>query len=139
MGEIRKTDEAKSQARNVLRTYAQSKDCPESVSNAVETLIGLNGRGRQEGSGLFFTVRQMLLDNDHVSELDIFQQFHIGRDSMKALITQWIRKPDNSDDRVWVTFDQKEGAYSVVRQGGDNPPQGWKGPSLTPRRNGNGS
>ena len=138
----RNVDADKAVARTILRTFADTENCPTNVQNAIEHLIGLNGRGRTEGSGLYFQVREMIQDSDGpVAEFTLFTEFHIGRDSMKALIAKWIRNEENPDNRVWVAFNKGAGTYSIVQQGGDTP-NNWKGPSLVPRvrkTNGNGS
>ena len=63
---------------------------------------------------------------DTAEEMQIFQQYKLGRGDMHKLCGGAIKQAKNADSRKWIHFDAQEGLYTLVGIGADAP-QGWTG------------
>jgi len=125
-----KKAQAKVDARKrVVKFLADNADQLGTVKADIELLIGKKSATATSGVGVNSVLRQVMLDAHAkgvgVSEMDIFQQFRIGRPEMVIKIRILILCP-NPADRVWVKLDKAEGLYHVVGLGAAMP-EGWDG------------
>ncbi len=114
---------AQSRLREWMRE--QIKNGPEIPTEVMKDMIKIVGLpGTQNRTGGIKGEVIMALENGPLSELDIFNKWKIGRDSMNGIIRSMIKEPA-LDDRLWIQLDEKKEEYSIIGRG--EMPEGWSG------------
>lgn len=120
--------EAKNAAKERIRNYMASDDCPEDLKADLLLVVGL-GRGSGAPSPMASAkaaVLDMVQERGTVSEDDIWSEFKLGRAEMRKVIVNAIKKAKSPEDRVWIRFNPEDGVYEYVATGADIP-EGWTG------------
>jgi len=115
-------------AKKLVRNFMTENDLPEEVTDALNMLISFKIRKGRSGiskASKTQLIAEKLREQKSMSELELFQEFKVGRQAMKAQIRMFIKKMD-PENRIWVTFDEETETYNLVAEG-PNPPDGWEG------------
>jgi hypothetical protein len=134
---VEKKLDPKAEAKKAERKAARSrilnflKDNSEKLgplAKDIQMFIG-SGAGRTVGAvkSVNSDLRAAFLaaGTKGLSEMEIFKSFKIGRPEMVTKIRILVLCP-NTNDRVWVKFNEATETYHVVGQG-TNPPKDWDG------------
>ncbi len=108
-----------------IRSWMRTKpDIDPEIFSDLVRVIGLPGTTTRP-SGIKGDVTEALLEKGKLTELEIFKNWKIGQDSMRAIIRSMIKDPAPKD-RVWIELDPKKEEYRIIGRG-ESPPEGWTG------------
>ena len=119
-----------------LRQYHETLDTNDPLKDDLKLIVGSGARGSR-GSGSKTAgariakkaadkaLRDMFIERDEVSEMDIFKAFKIGQPEMATKIRVFLKVP-NTADRIWVKFFQDEEVYRLMGVGA-KAPKDWDG------------
>jgi len=125
--------EAKKEVRNEAKKFVHEfmkaeLDTDANLYKALKLLIGDGTRragNRVARASVNAALRQEFLDNDVLSEMDIFKKFHIGRPEMVTKIRIFILEK-NPEDRIWIKFYPDTEEYKLEGTGVESPAN-WDG------------
>jgi hypothetical protein len=126
--------EAKQKARKEARARVLQfvKDNAESLGPIAQDILAFVGK--QPANRVAGSIRSINQDlraacleagDKGLTEMDIFKMFKIGRPEMVTKIRILVLCP-NTEDRVWVKFNEATETYHIVGTG-TNPPADWDG------------
>jgi len=118
----RATDKYKA-AQVIARAWLKTAVLPEDVKKALIRIVGLPGTTSRP-AGVRGEIVEKLMDGP-INEIEFFKSYHYGRSEMKTLIRHMISYVA-PDERVWITYDETTGNYSIFGLG-EATPEGWTG------------
>ena len=117
------------QMKNRLRMWVSDsesafQELPDEIKADLGKMIGKTGI-RQSVSNVNDKIRLTFIEKGELSLMEIFTEFEIGKEGMKAFIkSSLLRK--NAEEWVWVNYDEKTKTYSMVGRGPEVP-EGYTG------------
>lgn len=66
------------------------------------------------------------IENNSISEDDIWGKFKLGRPEMRRITINLIKQADSPEERMWISFNPSEGVYTVEGVGAEAPDE-WTG------------
>lgn len=118
---------AKKQAmKDVIEFVRSRKNVPDEILEATKLFEpGRRTGGGGGGTSILDKIAERFQNQSEVTELEIFQEFKMGRAQMRKLTRNLIKKRE-PNDRMWVRLDADAEKY-VVEGFGPEPPAGWTG------------
>lgn len=111
----------------VLAFVAEVKEqhgLPKEVEDAIARV---KGAVRTTGASTKrIVVVDFIKENGPVNEDQIFIEFKLGRQEMRLLANDLIKKVSDPTERIWLAFDNESCNYEVVAEG-ETMPDGWNG------------
>lgn len=99
-------------------------------ARALECAIGTGERGAGAGPARATAnpkavILAAMVEKGVMTAMDCFIAFKKGPEGMREIMKYAVRsvKPE---DRVWISYDEKNDTY-IVEAKGENPPDGWRG------------
>ncbi len=125
----RRRDEKNAALKTLIVLVVGSKDkvITEEMYELAKLAMPKNGGGAggTKKASMMNLVGDMFAEKEVISEIEIFNELHIGRSEMAKNIKLLIKnfKPEN---RTWIHFDAENGEY-IVEGRGEEMPDGWTG------------
>jgi len=110
-------------AQVIARAWLKTAVLPEDIKKALVTVVGLPGTTSRP-AGVRGEIVEKLMAGP-VNEFELFKCYKYGMAEMKTLIRHMISYV-TPDERVWITYDEESGNYSIFGQG-EETPEGWNG------------
>lgn len=118
---------AKTLALDFIKSIKDSVEIPEDVLQAftILTKTGSNRVRGERGPSNASLIKEKIMDEGNVSDVDLFMEFKVAQREMAGHIRNWIKKGEPAD-RVWISFDKENECYVFVGEG-EYPPENWEG------------